>query len=81
MAGMGLSTGTARCYDWYMDYLKCMDERKEPMIALRREHCLEWLEDYNECLHREKERTRRQVIERERRAQLAGGSKPAGGGH
>lgn len=32
-----------------------MDERKEPMIALRREHCLEWLEDYNECLHREKE--------------------------
>lgn len=22
MAGMGLSTGTARCYDWYMDYLK-----------------------------------------------------------
>jgi hypothetical protein len=83
-----------------------MDERKEPMIALRREHCLEWLEDYNECLHREKEvnivaagpslrlldavlqiilsvsqRTRRQVVERERRAQLAGGSKPAGGGH
>lgn len=22
MAGMGLSGGTARCYDWYMDYLK-----------------------------------------------------------
>jgi hypothetical protein len=32
-----------------------MDERKEPMISLRREKCLEFLEDYNECLHRDKE--------------------------
>lgn len=22
MAGMGLQGGTARCYDWFMDYLK-----------------------------------------------------------
>ncbi|PNH02432.1 NADH dehydrogenase [ubiquinone] iron-sulfur protein 5-B [Tetrabaena socialis] len=75
MAGMGLSTRTARCYDWYMDYLKCMDEGTAPMISLRREQCMVSLEDYNECLHREKERTRRQVVERERQAQLEGASK------
>ncbi|GLC43824.1 hypothetical protein PLESTM_001523300 [Pleodorina starrii] len=78
MAGLGLSSRTSRCYDWYMDYLKCMDESKAPMIQLRREECMEWLEDYNECLHREKERTRRQVVEREKQRHLSGGSsKPA----
>ncbi|KXZ56022.1 hypothetical protein GPECTOR_2g1574 [Gonium pectorale] len=79
MAGMGLSSQTARCYDWYMDYLKCMDESKAPTIATRREECMEWLEDYNECLHRDKERTRRQLVERERLKQLSGGPAKHGG--
>eukprot|EP00798_Chlamydomonas_sp_ICE-L_P032537 gene32537-17253_t len=71
MASMGLQGGVARCYDAYMDYLKCMDESKEPMMSLRKRECMDWLEDYNECLHRDKARLRDHLVERERRRQVA----------
>mmetsp|Transcript_1266 Transcript_1266/g.2557 ORF Transcript_1266/g.2557 Transcript_1266/m.2557 type:complete len:81 (+) Transcript_1266:1-243(+) len=71
MASMGLQGGTARCYDWWMDYLKCLDESKLPMMNMRKEECKVFLEDYNECLHRQKQRTRDLVVERERRRQEA----------
>nr|7AR9_e Chain e, kDa [Polytomella sp. Pringsheim 198.80]7ARD_e Chain e, kDa [Polytomella sp. Pringsheim 198.80] len=74
MSGFGLQSGTARCYDWYMDYLKCMDESKAPMITLRKQECSEWLEDYNECLHRDKLKLRKLLIEREKNKQEAASS-------
>eukprot|EP00197_Chlamydomonas_leiostraca_P012133 CAMPEP_0202864316 /NCGR_PEP_ID=MMETSP1391-20130828/4605_1 /ASSEMBLY_ACC=CAM_ASM_000867 /TAXON_ID=1034604 /ORGANISM="Chlamydomonas leiostraca, Strain SAG 11-49" /LENGTH=78 /DNA_ID=CAMNT_0049544051 /DNA_START=137 /DNA_END=373 /DNA_ORIENTATION=+ len=73
MASMGLQGGTARCYDWFMDFLKCMDESKAPTLGLRRKECAEWLEDYNECLHHEKATMRSHLVERERRRQESGG--------
>lgn len=73
MASMGLQGGTARCYDWFMDFLKCMDESKAPTQGLRRKECIEYLEDYNECLHHEKEGMRAHMVERERRRQEAAG--------
>eukprot|EP00195_Chlamydomonas_chlamydogama_P016906 CAMPEP_0202890474 /NCGR_PEP_ID=MMETSP1392-20130828/864_1 /ASSEMBLY_ACC=CAM_ASM_000868 /TAXON_ID=225041 /ORGANISM="Chlamydomonas chlamydogama, Strain SAG 11-48b" /LENGTH=83 /DNA_ID=CAMNT_0049574051 /DNA_START=141 /DNA_END=392 /DNA_ORIENTATION=+ len=70
MASMGLQGGTARCYDWYMDYLKCLDESTAPMLAMRKQECREYVEDYNECLHRDKQKLREYFVERERRRQL-----------
>lgn len=69
MAGMGLQGGTARCYDFWMDFLKCVDEETAPMLNMRKERCLFWMQDYKECLHREKFRLRELLIERERRKQ------------
>ncbi|KAL6761584.1 NADH:ubiquinone oxidoreductase 15 kDa subunit-like precursor [Haematococcus lacustris] len=69
MASMGLQGGTARCYDWFMDLLKCLDESKAPTMTLRKRECEEWRQDYFECLHHQKEDTKRNLVEREYRRQ------------
>jgi len=57
-SGFGAQGGTGRCYPFWVDFSRCMEESDKPT-----RDCLGYREDYFECLHHKKEKQRRvQVI-------------------
>ncbi len=72
------------CMEWLEDYNECLHREKEV-------RCLRWVgrcpaaclgcSPSAICASLPPQRTRRQVVERERQRQLSGGSKAAGGHH
>lgn len=60
-------TKTARCYEFWMDYLKCLDESTGIRMGDKKADCVEYSEDYTECLHRTKEYFRAYQVDKERR--------------
>eukprot|EP00873_Tetraselmis_striata_P034514 jgi/Tetstr1/454778/TSEL_041661.t1 len=75
-SGFGLHGQTGRCYPFWMDFSKCMEETDNPAA------CRMLREDYMECLHHRKEMGRKTTIARQEKLNAQG--PPAsgdGGGH
>lgn len=73
MVLMSPTGGPSRCYNFFMDFLKCIEDNGDNPPA-----CKAWADDYLECLHHRRYTERKLEVEQERRRQEAAA---AGGGH
>lgn len=64
----GLYGGNSRCYEFVMDFLKCLNDNEDKWNETA---CKDFAEDYLECLHHTKEKKRQEIINREKMRQHA----------
>jgi len=72
MVFMSINGGPSRCYNFLMDFLKCVQDDGNDQPAL----CKAFAEDYMECLHHRKYFERQMMVDAEKRRQEAEAAAP-----